>query len=96
MPDTIDHHIQDFLNYLQFQNRYSKHTIVSYETDLIAFRDFMAIHFGETPIAQIKPAFVRTWLASLKEAGNTARTINRKISALKSFFKYQVIFHGGR
>ena len=90
MPDTIDHHIQDFLNYLQFQKRYSKHTIVSYETDLIAFRDFMAIHFGETPIAQIKPAFVRTWLASLKEAGNTARTINRKISALKSFFKYQV------
>ena len=90
MPDTIDHHIQEFLNYLQFQKRYSKHTIVSYETDLIAFRDFLAIHFGETPIAQIKPAFVRTWLASLKEAGNTARTINRKISALKSFFKYQV------
>lgn len=90
MPDTIDHYIQDFLNYLQFQKRYSKHTIVSYETDLIAFRDFLAIHFGETPIAQIKPAFVRTWLASLKEAGNTARTINRKISALKSFFKYQV------
>lgn len=90
MPDTIDQHIQDFLNYLQFQKRYSKHTIVSYETDLIAFKDFLALHFGETPIAQIKPTFVRTWLASLKEAGNTARTINRKISALKSFFKYQV------
>ena len=49
MPDTIDHYIQDFLNYLQFQKRYSKHTIVSYETDLIAFRDFLAIHVCKVP-----------------------------------------------
>ncbi len=90
MPHTIEHYITDFLQYLQFQKRYSRHTIVSYETDLVAFKDFLAIQFGETPIQEIKPAFVRTWLASLKEAGNTSRTINRKISALKSFFKYQV------
>jgi integrase/recombinase XerC len=90
MPDTIDQHIQDFLNYLQFQKRYSRHTIISYETDLLACRDFLAVQFGEMPVAQIKSAFIRTWLASLKDSGQTARTINRKISALKSFFKYQI------
>jgi integrase/recombinase XerC len=46
--------------------------------------------YEETAIKEIKPAFIRTWLASLKELGNTSKTINRKISALKTFFKYQI------
>ncbi len=45
---------------------------------------------GDLPLASIKAIFVRNWLASLKEAGRTAKTINRKISSLKSFFKFQL------
>lgn len=41
-------------------------------------------------LEEIKATFVKTWLASLKEAGNSSRTINRKISSLKSFFKYHI------
>ena len=90
MPLSVEYYIKDFLNYLQYQKRYSRHTIISYETDLTAFSHFLQTQYGETSIEDIKPAFIRTWLASLKELGNTSKTINRKISALKSFFKYQL------
>ena len=87
-----DHHllIQPFINFLKFEKRYSQHTIVSYQTDLTGFFDFVVTQFGETPLPQISHTFIRSWLASLKDEGLTAKTINRKISSLKSFFKYQV------
>lgn len=87
-----NHHLllQPFLDYLKFEKRYSQHTIISYQTDLIGFFDFLITQFGETPLAQISHTFIRSWLASLKDEGLSAKTINRKISTLKSFFKYQV------
>ncbi|HMU09746.1 MAG TPA: tyrosine-type recombinase/integrase [Ferruginibacter sp.] len=88
MQQTSSQLIQAFLNYLKFQKRYSQHTIVSYKNDLTAFFDFILIRFGETPLQEIKPPFVRSWLAELKEGGIESKTINRKISTLKSFFKY--------
>jgi integrase/recombinase XerC len=90
MPQTIEYYIQGFLDYLSYQKRYSRHTSISYETDLNAFSLFLKTQYADPGITEIKPAFVRTWLASLKEQGNTSKTINRKISALKSFFKYQL------
>ena len=90
MSQTLENHIREFLNYLKYQKRYSRHTIISYETDLQAFSLFLENQYQETAIKEIKPAFIRTWLASLKELGNTSKTINRKISALKTFFKYQI------
>jgi integrase/recombinase XerC len=90
MQPSIEYHIQDFLNYLQYQKRYSQHTVVSYETDLVAFNRYLHNQYQETQIAEIKPVYIRSWLASLKEQGNTSKTINRKISALKSFFKHQI------
>lgn len=88
MHQHPDPHIQQFLGYLTFQKRYSKHTIISYKNDLVSFFDFLEINFGSTPLSDIKASFIRTWLASLKEEGMEARSINRKISTLKSFFKY--------
>ncbi len=90
MSQTLENHIREFLDYLKYQKRYSRHTIISYETDLQAFSLFLETQYEETAIKEIKPAFIRTWLASLKELGNTSKTINRKISALKTFFKYQI------
>ena len=90
MPQSLDYYINDFLNYLQYQKRYSIHTVVSYKTDLLAFQSFIINDYGTTALPEIKPTLIRTWLASLKEDGNTSKTINRKISTLKSFFKYQV------
>ena len=82
--------LQHFIDYLKFQKRYSQHTIISYQTDLKAFFDFIQLGFGNTELCDIKPSFIRTWLASLKERGMEAKSINRKISSLKSFFKYQL------
>ena len=82
--------IQPFLDYLKFEKRYSPHTITSYQTDLISFFDFVATQFQETSIDKLTHTYIRSWLASLKDEGLSAKSINRKISSLKSFFKYGV------
>jgi integrase/recombinase XerC len=90
MSKTIESHIREFLEYLQYQKRYSRHTIISYRNDLQAFETFLQKEFGELLLKEVKSAFIRTWLASLKEEGISSKTINRKISTLKSFFKYHI------
>ncbi len=84
--------VVSFLSYLQFEKRYSSHTITAYEEDLEQFFTYLQQQFRmqEPALKEIKSSFVRSWLASLKEAKNSAKTINRKISSLKSFFKYHL------
>ena len=86
------HHLllQPFFNYLRFEKRYSQHTLKAYQTDLLSFFDFVVMQYGETPVEQISHTFIRSWLASLKDEGLSGKSINRKISSLKSFFKFQV------
>lgn len=90
MPQTLEKNILEFLDYLKFQKRYSQHTIISYETDLKAFTMYLKDDYDSPEPSGIKPAYIRAWLASLKENGLSSKTINRKISSLKSFFKYLV------
>jgi integrase/recombinase XerC len=82
--------IQSFLDYLKFEKRYSRHTLISYENDLTGFFDYVVTQYGETPLAELNHMYIRSWLASLKDEGLTAKSINRKISSLRSFFKYQL------
>ncbi|MDP4150416.1 MAG: tyrosine-type recombinase/integrase [Bacteroidota bacterium] len=82
--------IQSFIDYLRFEKRYSAHTVRSYGDDLTQFFDFIAVQFGETAIGEIGPSMIRTWLASLKDRKLGSRSINRKISTLKSFYKQQL------
>jgi integrase/recombinase XerC len=80
---------EDFLNYLRFEKRYSQHTIISYQNDLEQFLSFLITDFDAPHLKNVTAAIVRTWLAGLKEAEKlTAKSINRKISTLKSFFKF--------
>ncbi len=88
MNPNSQKYINSFLDYLKFQKRYAEHTIVSYEHDLISFFDFLHFQFNEYEVKSIKPAYVRSWLADLKSNENSSKTINRKISSLKTFFKY--------
>ncbi len=88
---VTDPDIQSFLDYLRFEKRYSRHTVLSYETDLVSFYDYLVIQYGGAmPVSEISHLYIRSWLASLKDEGLAARSINRKISALKSFFKFQL------
>jgi integrase/recombinase XerC len=88
MPEKNTTLVLSFLDYLKFQKRYSRHTLISYETDLRGFWDFMQTDFQVSEPKEVRSALVRSWLASLKADGQTAKTINRKISALKSYFKH--------
>src|SRR5918912_1659861 len=76
-----------FLNYLRFEKRYSQHTIVSYQNDLEQFFGFLS-QYGDVDINTINASYIRSWLAELKGEGITSKSINRKISTLKSFFKF--------
>ncbi|MFY7963329.1 MAG: site-specific tyrosine recombinase/integron integrase [Chitinophagaceae bacterium] len=81
-------YIISFIEYLKFEKRYSQHTIISYQNDLEQFFQFLQSQFEICELKPIKSAIVRSWLAELKGDEMTAKTINRKISTLKSFFKY--------
>jgi len=90
MPELAQDSIRSFLDYLKYQRRYSAYTIRSYHDDLIQFVGFLATQYGEVSLDAIGHNHVRSWLASIKERDITSKTINRKISSLKSFFKYLV------
>ncbi len=82
--------IREFLDYLKFEKRYSEHTIISYENDISSFFSFMEQSFDAPPIGEINHTLIRSWLAGLKEEKLASRSINRKISTLRSFFKYHL------
>jgi integrase/recombinase XerC len=82
--------VNAFLAYLQFEKRYSLHTITAYSNDLVQFFDFIETQYDKVPLEQISGSMVRSWLAGMKEAEMTGKSLNRKISSLKSFFKYQI------
>ncbi len=90
MPANPEQIIQPFIGYLQYEKRYSVNTITSYTADLNDFFSYLSVQFGETSLNNINHIFIRSWLASLKDNGLTSKSINRKISSLKSFFKYCV------
>ena len=81
---------QPFLDYLKFQKRFSAHTILAYSTDLQQGFDFFHAVYGVGEVSAISAAMMRSWLAEGKANGLSARSLNRKISTFKSFFKYLV------
>jgi len=82
--------VNAFLAYLQFEKRYSLHTITAYSNDLVQFFDFIETQYDKVPLEQISGSMVRSWLAGMKETEMTGKSLNRKISSLKSFFKFQI------
>jgi len=90
MSSPLTDTVQPFLDHLKFEKRYSAHTISSYQQDINSFFGFLDQTFGEMPMDKITPTFIRSWLAGMKEKKMTAKTINRKLSALRSFFKYHL------
>jgi integrase/recombinase XerC len=79
-----------FINYIQFEKRYSPHTVTAYRTDLEQFYDFLNLQYGISCISQVNHSMVRSWLVSLLEMQNSPRSIRRKITTLKSYYKFLV------
>jgi len=88
MRPILSSEISAFTDHLKFEKRYSVYTVRSYHDDLIQFSDYVASAFGDMEIDKISSAIIRSWLATLKNDGLSSRSITRKISTLKSFFKF--------
>jgi len=80
--------IDSFLNYLAFEKKYSKHTLIAYRNDLNAFQVFCQNEYDEQNVIFVNYAQIRTWIISLVNAKVSNSTINRKVSTLKSFYKF--------
>lgn len=78
---------QNFLDYLAFEKRYSLHTIKAYKADLTLLSDYLDETYSTT-IDQANHSMIRSWLVNELNKGNSPRTVNRKITTLKSFFKF--------
>jgi integrase/recombinase XerC len=80
-----------FITYLSSEKRFSEHTIKSYTTDLKQFTSFLSDEFQIIDeINEISFQIIRTWIASLLEKGINPRSVNRKISTLKTYFKFLI------
>lgn len=88
MPETLPPPIGTFLDYLRYERRYSQHTLTSYTLDLTQWTAYVASAYESPAVGAVTASMVRSWLAEMKEEGISSRTINRKISTLKSYYRY--------
>lgn len=81
---------EKFIAYIQYEKRYSFNTVISYQNDLNQFFSFLQNQYGISDVQSITYPLIRSWLVNLMESNITARSVNRKMTTLKSFYKYLV------
>lgn len=80
--------IEQFASYIESEKRYSPLTVKAYRRDLEEFADYLAKTYETSDLLQASAAMVKSFMASLKEKGQSNKSIDRKISTLRSFYKY--------
>lgn len=80
--------LNSFFDYLTYEKKFSTHTITSYKNDLFQFILFINPSEEEFSISEINYQHIRAWVTNLIKHKIAARSVNRKLSSLKSFFKY--------
>lgn len=88
MSSLADNQLQSFSRHLSVERRYSPHTVRAYVDDLRAYIDHLSYLYGLSDAGLAESFHVRSWLSSLTEQGLGARTINRKLSSLRSFYTH--------
>ncbi len=79
---------ESFINYLKYEKRSSSHTVVAYKNDLDQFVQFCTKMVGEFDHKQVDNKLIRAWVVSLMADKTSPRSVNRKVSTLKSYFKH--------
>ena len=79
---------KSFTDYLLLEKNYSALTVKAYQNDLDTFSEFINLEYQTSSINQINYAQIRTWIVSLVESGLSNRSINRKVSALNTYYKF--------
>lgn len=77
-----------FLDYLQHQKAFSEHTLQAYRKDLESFAEFIEVEFQETDLSAVHKGMVRSWLIYLVDRELARTSIKRKLSSLRSFYKF--------
>ena len=80
--------INEFLNYLKFERNRSDLTIKNYGEDLRAFKEFYGNLEGCHSWKSVDSDIIRDWMESMMDKGNNATSINRRLSALRSFYRF--------
>ncbi len=80
--------IESFLRYIRTEKRFSSHTVIAYKTDLTQFENYLTSTYGAASDAEVTYAMIRSWLASLVDEGVVSRSVNRKLSTLKAYYRY--------
>lgn len=81
-------HLEKYIDYLSFEKRFSKHTIVAYKKDVEQFFEFIITEYKIEDLKNIDHQLIRVWIVFLKDNNVENRTIKRKISSLKTCFKF--------
>lgn len=76
------------MRYIEFEKRYSKHTIVSYSNDLAQFSDFLLQEYPDDSLESVQHYMIRAFVVFLIDEGNSSSTVNRKISTLKAYYRF--------
>jgi integrase/recombinase XerC len=77
-----------FRDYLQLEKKYSPHTVNAYLNDLISFENFIKTEFDSDDLSNANYSLIRSWIVTLVDAQISNTSVNRKISSLKSYYKY--------
>lgn len=81
--------LENFLEYLRVEKRFSAHTILAYENDLKQFLEFTNVN-TLTEFKEINHQLIRSWIVDLVNQNFVAKSINRKLSSLRSFIKWSL------
>ena len=79
---------KEFTDYLSLEKNYSPHTVTAYVKDLETFSAFASENYSYSSLKDIHYSIIRSWIVTLVESGISNRTINRKISSLKTYYKF--------
>lgn len=81
-------HQESFINHIKYEKRYSSHTVKAYQNDLDQFVTYYTDSVGDFDIKKIDGKSIRNWIVYLMDNKISSRSINRKLTALKVFFKF--------
>lgn len=85
--------MDEFLDFLRYEKRFSSHTVVSYQTDLAQFTAFLKQEYEMEEPAQATHPLIRGWVVSLMSQDLDPRTVNRKVACLRSYYKFLLRTH---
>ena len=77
-----------FLDYLRYERNYSEKTVLAYGEDISQLREFAQEEIGDFNPAEVTPELIREWIVSLMYKGYASTSVNRKLSSLRSFYKF--------